>query len=183
MLDKAVSLAFPISMAIMVLLVTFSITFMQNDWFFAFMAGASMGLASWIKGMIFADPNTMQPLVSVAPRLFVGIAAFAVYRLVLKLLKEENKRKNQVIAITLGTLVGLLVNTVLFLIATSLYSSFLPKGYQSFFALVKGIVFFNILPEYMISIIFTPLVVLGVRHGLKLGIDGNNFKRALKEKS
>jgi hypothetical protein len=40
------------------------------------------------------------------------------------------------------------------------------------FVLIYGLLATNILPEYLISIIGVPLVVLGVRRGLKIGIEG-----------
>ena len=38
--------------------------------------------------------------------------------------------------------------------------------------------FTNIIPEYLISLVLVPFVVMGVRRGLKLGVDGDNMKRA-----
>ena len=40
------------------------------------------------------------------------------------------------------------------------------------FVLIYGLLVTNILPEYLISIIGVPLVVLGVRRGLKIGMEG-----------
>ncbi len=36
----------------------------------------------------------------------------------------------------------------------------------------------NILPEYLVSMSCVSFIVLGVRKGLKLGIEGNNWKDA-----
>ena len=55
MLDKLYSSFLPVSMACIVLLVTFSICLLFDDWFMAFMAGVLFGLASFCKGFIFGE--------------------------------------------------------------------------------------------------------------------------------
>ena len=74
-IDKALSSFLPISMAVVVLIATFSFCLVMNDWLMGFAAGAVFGLASWVKAMIFGEAIAINPLVSLVPRLFVGIRA------------------------------------------------------------------------------------------------------------
>lgn len=184
-IDKALSSFLPISMAVVVLIATFSFCLVLNDWLMGFVSGAVFGLASWVKAMIFGEAITINPLVSLLPRLFVGISCFAVYRLVLWLIKKCRKEEKflaadkkqkwwrQSGAMMVGIFVGLVVNTVLFLTATNLCKKFLGQEYTGLLAIIKVVLFTNILPEYLISILAVPQIVLGVRRGLGLGIEAN----------
>ena len=83
---------------------------------------------------------------------------------------------------TVAAFVGLVVNTLGFI--TSVYAA--KEVYvalthtvmenKGVFALIYGILLTNILPEYSVSLICVSFIVLGVRRGLKLGVDGNNWR-------
>ena len=47
------------------------------------------------------------------------------------------------------------------------------REYTGLLAIIKVVLFTNILPEYLISILAVPQIVLGVRRGLGLGIEAN----------
>ena len=182
MIDRGISAALPISMAICVLLVTFSFCFIQNSWVDGVLAFTFFGISSFIKAFIFPDAITwyFKPLVYVFPRVLAGAVTFGVYRLMLLAVKKVKvQRLAQVIAMTVAVVVGLVSNTVFFLLPFS----YLSEGGEGFIAAIEGLIFVNILPEYLVSILVAPHVVLGVRHGLKLGIDGNNWKRVQAEES
>ncbi len=182
MIDRGISAALPISMAICVLLVTFSFCFIQNSWADGIAAFACFGIASFIKAFIFPDGIAwyFKPLVYVIPRILAGCTCFGAYRLFLLSVKKVKQRRiAQITAMIAAIAVGLVSNTVFFLLPFS----YLSKGGSGFVAAVKGLVFINILPEYLCSLIIAPLVVLGVRRGLHLGIDGNNWRLAKNEPS
>ena len=177
MIDRGISAALPISMAICVLLVTFSFCFIQNSWADGVLAFTFFGIASFIKAFIFPDAIEwyFKPLVYIIPRVLAGVVTFSVYRIMLVALAKVPKRRlAQVAAMTVAIAVGLVSNTAFFLLPFS----YLSQGGEGFIAAVKGLVFINILPEYLVSLIVAPYVVLGVRRGLKLGIDGNNWRLA-----
>ena len=177
MIDRGISAALPISMAICVLLVTFSFAFIQNSWADGVLAFTFFGVASFIKAFIFPDAIMWyyKPLVYVIPRVLAGVVTFGVYQLMLfAVQKLKSRRLAQVIAMTVAVVVGLVSNTVFFLLPFS----YLSEGGSGFVAAIQGLIFVNILPEYLVSILVAPHVVLGVRHGLKLGLDGNNWKLA-----
>ena len=182
MIDRGISAALPISMAICVLLVTFSFCFIQNSWADGILAFTFFGVASFIKAFIFPDAIVWyyKPLVYVIPRVLAGVVTFSAYQLMLiATQKIKVRRLAQVIAMTVAIAVGLVSNTAFFLLPFS----YLSEGGSGFVAAIKGLVFVNILPEYLVSLLVAPHVVLGVRHGLKLGIDGNNWKLAQKEEN
>ena len=182
MIDRGISAALPISMAICVLLVTFSFCFIQNSWLDGILAFTFFGIASFIKAFIFPDAIVWyyKPLVYVIPRVLAGVVTFGVYQVMLMAIhKMKVKRLAQVIAMTVAIAVGLVSNTVLFLLPFS----YLSEGGSGFVSAIKGLIFVNILPEYLVSLLVAPHVVLGVRHGLKLGLDGNNWKRVERDES
>ena len=175
MIDRGISAALPISMAICVLLVTFSFCFIQNSWADGVASFTCFGVASFIKAFIFPDAIMWyyKPLVYVIPRIIAGVMCFGAYRLLLLAVKRVKRRRvAQITAMMLAIAVGLVSNTVFFLLPFS----YLSEGGSGFIAAIKGLVFINILPEYLTSLLIAPWVVLGVRRGLKLGIDGDNWK-------
>lgn len=182
MLDKVISLGLPISTAACVLLVTFSFCFLDNRWSTGIVSCALFGLASFVKEFIFpssvaAFPVYVWPVITILPRALMGFVAFAVYRLMLKLTaKISNAYTRQTVCIMVAAFFGLLTNTVLFLFTLNLCKEIAGMDYTSLLLVIKGVLLTNILPEYLISMILAPHIVLGVRRGLKLGIDGNNGK-------
>ena len=196
MLDKAIGfIPISFSMAVCVLLVTLSFCFLENKWSTAVLAGLFFGLASFIKEFIFPSPLLGQVLpaqywliVTIPPRVLMTTGAYGAYRLLLlatrKIVKE---RTRQIVSITTATFVGLALNTVLFFsflnLAKYLYITIqhVTISNQAVWILIYGCLISNIIPEYLVSLCLVALIVLGVRRGLKLGIDGNNWKRAQQD--
>ena len=89
----------------------------------------------------------------------------------------QNPKQRQILCIDCAVFVGLIVNTVLYLLALNLYKDVMGQAVEGFFVVVYGVLFTNIIPEYLISLVSVPAIVLGVRRGLKLGILGNNWKK------
>ncbi|MBR2974428.1 MAG: hypothetical protein IKC47_01640 [Clostridia bacterium] len=180
MLDKAISIALPVSMAACVLLATFTFCFLDNSWGSGVLAGAFFGIASLCKEFIF--PSAMfeanvNPLISVLPRVVATTVAFAVYRLVLLVTtKMSNAKARQVLSMAIGVLFGLVANTLLYLTALGIYKNASGLANDGLFAVIYAVLFTNIIPEYLISLLAVPTIVLGVRRGLKLGVLGNNWK-------
>ena len=174
LMDKTITMGLPIAGATCELLVTMTFCFLFNSWLDGFLATTFMGLSSFIWSFPFDNIPSQNPLISIVPRLFVGIIAFSVYRLMLLMFtKVRNQPVKQTVSIVVATFVGLLSNTILYLGALTLFKSV----YSSLIDALRAVVILNILPEYLVSLIGCSAVVLGVRHGLKLGLDGNNLKR------
>lgn len=202
MLDRAISiLPIGFSMAVVALLVTLSFCFLENKWSTAILSGLFFGLASFLKEFIMPSATLGQVfppqywlLVTIPPRVLMTTVAFAVYRLMVKLLSKTNvhkaefswiqsdedatsapklsPRKRQIVAIAVASFFGLATNTFGFLTMLELCRTMYQVETHGVFVLIYGLLVTNILPEYLISIIGAPLVVLGVRRGLKIGIEG-----------
>ena len=184
MLDRVISLGLPVSTAAVVILITFSFCLLENSWVTGILSFTLFGLASFFKEFIWpssiaAFPVYEWPLVTILPRLASGAVAFGVYRLILLATRKmNNKYVRQTLAMTVAILIGNATNTVLFLSTLNLFKVINDIDYTPLIVTIKAVVVTNIVPEYLISMILAPHVVLGVRRGLKLGIDGNNWRRA-----
>lgn len=168
-IDKTLTLGLIIRGATVELLVTCTVCFLFNTWLDGFLAFAFMGLSSFITSFWFANVVSQNPLVSVLPRLFVGIIAFASYRLIRLVTSKINKvYVAQTVSLTVSTLVALISNTVLYLGALTLFGD----AYGSFADAIRAVTFLNIFPEYAVSLVCVSQVTLGVRRGLKIRLDG-----------
>ncbi len=191
MIDKVISIIpIPFSMAVCVLLVTLSFCFLENKWSTAVMSGLFFGVASFIKEFIWGSPllgavlpPVYWPFVTIPSRVLMTTLAFGAYRLLLMFTRNiKGAKKRQILCMTVAAFVGLVVNTLGFI--TSVYAA--KEVYvalthtimenKGVFALIYGILLTNVLPEYSVSLICVSFIVLGVRRGLKLGVDGNNWK-------
>ncbi|MBQ2723186.1 MAG: hypothetical protein IJF72_00850 [Clostridia bacterium] len=172
MLDRLLSLGLPTSTAVFVLLVVFCFCFIRNQWSTAFFAGLFFGVASFVKAIAFGEINNLNPLVSILPRMAVGIVAFAIYKFILFLMKNnQNLYLRQTVAITIGTFFGLVCNTVLYLTALGIYQQALGNEFQGLFQTIRIVLYTNILPEYLCAMILVPHVVIGCRRALHWGIE------------
>lgn len=184
-LDRAISLGFPVSAATIVLLVTFSFALLKNDLGSAIICCSLFGLASFVKEFIpFLQssvallPIYVRPVVTLVPRMTMGLVLFGVYRLMLTLTKKmSSARGRQVLSIVVAVFFALVTNTVLFLGLLNLFKTVFNIEHDSIIALIKTGLAINIPVEYLVSMLFVSPVVLGVRRGLKLGVDGNGIKQ------
>ena len=187
MLDRVISLGLPVSTAAVVILITFSFCFLENSWITGILSFVLFGLASFFKEFIWpssiaAFPVYQWPLVTILPRLASGAVAFCIYRLLLfATRKVSNVYTRQTVSMMVAVLIGNATNTILFLSTLNLFKVVNDIDYTPLIVTIKAVVITNIIPEYLISMILAPHVVLGVRRGLKLGVDGNNWRRAQKE--
>ena len=193
MLDRAIGMALTagfstaLSTAAITLLITFSFCFLDNSWLTAILSWTFFGFASFIKEFILpssvsAMPVYVWPVITMIPRIASAVVAFGSYKLIL--LASKNKsgmRKYQIMAMVIATLLGNITNTLLFLSMLNLFKIVFDVEFTALIELIKKAAEFNIPTEYSISIVLVPFIVLGVRRGLKLGIDGNNWKRAQQD--
>ena len=172
-----------LSTAALVLTVTFTFCFLDDSWLTAILAWTFFGFASFIKEFILPSsvsnmPVYMWPVITMLPRIASGVVAFGSYKLMLLFTsKIQDKRKRQILSMMVAILLGNVTNTILFLSTLKLFSVVFSVQLKSILELLKLAALANILPEYTITILLVPFVVLGVRRGLKLGIDGDNWKR------
>lgn len=180
LLDRVITIGLPIAVATVELLVTFAVCFLFNSWIDGFLASVFMGLSSFILAFPFAKIASQNPLISIVPRLFVSITAFCMYKLILLATRKmRNMIVAQTIAMVPATFFGLITNTILYMGALTLFTD----AYGSLVIALQAVVILNVLPEYLIAFIGVAPLVLGVRKGLKLGIDGDNWKLARSEET
>ena len=177
-IDRALSVALPISFAIASVAATATFALTRRRLLDAFGAGFFFGVASLITAFMFGKEAFYNPLVAVLPRAFVGLAAILFYFAADYLfgLFIKNERIREFVSLLVGGGVTALANTVFTLTCLWVFA----QGSPTFTAFAVNFLT-NILPEMGIAMGLTPFVVLGVRHGLRLNIDGT--AKAKKEES
>ncbi|MBN2221788.1 MAG: ECF transporter S component [Vallitaleaceae bacterium] len=128
-----------------------------------FIVGLGMGLASMFKAISsvnIADKVFVNPLVSVLPRIFIGVTSYYSYyyvKTLLQKLKSKNLLKNG-LATLVGALTGTLTNTILVL--TMLYVVHFSKDLKAF-DFIKIAVTFNVALELVAAVLIcVPVAVL-----------------------
>ena len=85
LIDKAYSVGLKAingaDLAVCTLVTVVLISVIFDKFYFAIIGGAAFGLISFIYSFVFVSPLFQNPLVSVAPRLFVGIISFGIYKI------------------------------------------------------------------------------------------------------
>jgi uncharacterized membrane protein len=120
------------------------------------MVGLIFGLSSILKAIIEPSPISfvfLNPLVSVLPRILIGITSYYAFRLI-KLFRF----KNNIISISVGAFIGSITNTILVL--GSIYFIYLNKYAQAINiepstlkTIFLGVVFSNGVPEAILSVL------------------------------
>nr|CAA80247.1 membrane protein [Bacillus acidopullulyticus] len=104
--------------------------------------GAIFGISSFLNATV---PLFKDPLVSILPRLFIGVVAWLVYIGI--------RRKSEYVAVGLSAFIGTLTNTALVL-AMAVFRHYLTAGVAWTVAITNG------LPEAVVGTIVTLAVVL-----------------------
>ena len=176
-IDRAISAWSPISFAIASTATVSMCALFKRNLPFSIATGFFFGVASCITAFMFGRTAFYNPLVSILPRTFVGIIGYGVYRFldfVLKRIKNEYLR--EYIALSFGGAFVALSNTVLTLTCLWLFA----QGDPLFMAFT-AVFLTNILPELLIATIITPPLVLGVRRGMRLNVNGTERKKKQTE--
>ena len=107
--------------------------------------GAIFGLFSFLRA---GDPLMMDPLISVLPRLFIGVTAYVVYYVL--------KNRHLLLACVMAGIVGSLTNTVLVL-GMAVIRGFMPVELAVFTGITHG------LAEAGLAAILTVILVTGIQ--------------------
>lgn len=132
-----------------------------DDFKYAAIFGLFFGIVSLVRSFVpqgFLDPYFQNPIVSVLPRLLVGIVGYLVYKGLSKVIKN----RIAVSSIT-GGIVALLntiftMGTLILVYYNDISQSFSNNGFTIFTAL-KTISLLNMLPEIAIGAILTPIII------------------------
>jgi uncharacterized membrane protein len=108
------------------------------------LVGLIFGIFSWLQAQIplFADP-----LVSVLPRLFIGVTAYYSYALL--------KKRNEYVALVVAGIVGTLTNTILVL-GMAVWRGYIPVA-----------VLPTIVPQAIVEVIIAVVITVAVVTGWK----------------
>ncbi|GAF36461.1 ECF transporter S component [Lentilactobacillus farraginis] len=112
----------------------------------------------------------VNPIVSVVPRILIGVVAGITYHALMKLLKRQS------ISISVAAVLGSLTNTILVLgLIYLFYKAKAPQLYQintkELMPYLLGVVGTNGVPEAIFSGIVTPLIVVPLKRVLKDRLD------------
>jgi len=124
-----------------------------------FIMGIALGLLGWIHALTrpvtILDPFFMNPLISVLPRLFIGVIAYFVYAGLIRLIKKQPV--NRVVSTFIGGMAGSFTNTILvFLMLYLIYASELvEKAGMPFGVILLSVITTNAIAEAIISGLIT----------------------------
>ena len=151
---------------------------MYNDWREEFVGGTIFGVCAFIISFMVAYVPMYNPLISVLPRVLMGIAAYWVYHLfsycVHRILENRAKKGKPALArakniflretlpAAIGGLVGALTNTVLVLSMMSLF------GNDEFAVAFKVAIAFNSPIEMACCVVLVPIYVRVMKSTLKM---------------
>ena len=89
---------------------------LAGDWRYMFIGGTAMGVCSLIIAFIIGNPVFILPWVSILPRIFIGIVAFGVAKVISKFTKKSSKKfLRDYLPSGVGAAFGVITNTVLVL--------------------------------------------------------------------
>ena len=118
----------------------------------AFIGGTLLGVASFLLAVFIANPVFINPLISVLPRVFIGVVAFGVCALVKKFTDgSNNKFLSGVLPYSLAGVFGVLTNTVLVLLMCYFFT------WSELSAVLATILSVNFLAEIIASVILVPV--------------------------
>mgnify|MGYP000995978530 CR=1 FL=1 len=126
----------------------------------------ALGLVSFVFAYIFPNPASevmQKPVVSILPRICIGLVSFSVLALMRKLTeKSANFFVKKYVTSSVAAAFGVITNTLLVLSAITYYTS-----ENVFNKLLSAIIAFNFPAELLAGIIVVPAVVNAVKDRIK----------------
>ena len=113
-----------------------------------FVGGTILGVSSFVLSFIVAYVPFNNPLISILPRLLIGIVAYGVYALFTRIFSKTK---------TIAGFFGVLTNTVLVIFMLFVFD------YSGMSAIFATIMSFNFLIEAISGIVLTPIIVTTIR--------------------
>ncbi len=129
-----------------------------DDWKSSFIGGTLLGVSSCIFCLAFGWLVEANPLVSILPRTIIGITAYWTYFGLSKLFKKAKHRYfREIFPASIAAVVGTLTNTVLYILAVSLFVSKDIMGVGTWLLEIAAAIYFPI--ELVASFILVPVYV------------------------
>lgn len=114
--------------------------------------GALLGLSSFFLAILISNVIFLNPLISILPRIFIGVIAYLVAALVKKITAGSgNKFLTDVLPYSIGGAFCVLSNTVLVISMLSIFD------YASLAAVFTTIISINFIAEIVAGIVLTPI--------------------------
>ena len=167
-LDQLItSSALPINFAVITLSVAFAVAFIEPSLKNGFIAGFIFGMSSFITSFIFGKPlifGMANPLISIFPRMIVGIVLFLVFRGLFKLFRLWFKKPKLAMgfAMPFACAVAAFTNTVIVLSMIWVFK--VLDGMDVLYVIFVT----NAIPELIVPALIVPPIVFGVRSGLRI---------------
>ena len=137
---------------------------LAGDWRYMFIGGTILGISSLIIAFIIGNPVFILPWISILPRIFIGVVAFAVSKLIQKIFsKTSNKILKDSLPYCVGAIFGVITNTVLVL--TMMYFC----GFVGIEGIIATFMAINFPIEVVASAIFVPILVKALKRFNKVG--------------
>lgn len=157
MLEGALSIVAGISTCILSLPVAIALS-VYDDWKSSFIGGTLLGVSSCIFCLIFGMAVYANPLVSILPRLCLGVTAYWTTFGLSKLFKKaKNKYLREIFPISVGAIVGTLTNTVLYILSIGIFVSNDIMGVGTQLMQIAVAIYFPI--ELVASFVLVPVYV------------------------
>ncbi len=120
--------------------------------------GAIFGCCSFFLAVIIANPVFINPLVSILPRLFIGIVAYFVYLLMSRITKNAKKTfVKEVLPVSVASIFGILANSVCTIFMMWIFNA------SSLATVMTVIISFNFLGEVVGATVLCPIYVKTIK--------------------
>lgn len=157
MLEGALSIVAGVSTCVLSLPVAIALS-IYDDWKSSFIGGTLLGLSSCIFCLAFGWLIEANPLVSILPRTILGITAYWTYFGLSKLFKRAKHRYfREIFPASIAAVVGTLTNTVLYILAISVFVSKDIMGAGTYLLQIAAGIYFPI--ELAASFVLVPIYV------------------------
>ena len=162
LLEGAISLFAGATPCILSLPVAISLSIF-DDWKKSFIGGTLLGLSSCLFSLIFASVFLpyANPLISVLPRIFIGITAYWTYFGLSRLFRRaKSKYVREVLPAAIAGSVGTITNTVLYMTSLYIWNGWLSDFYgQEITTAIQLLTIIYFLVEVVACFILVPIYV------------------------
>lgn len=168
-IDSLISrIGLPIRMAVTTLIVVLTLV-QLFDLKTAIFTTTAFGFTSLLFAYLIPNPASylfVQPIISVFPRVFIGLVSYSILFVVTNALKNNsNEYVKNYLPRSIAAGAGVLTNTTLVLLMIAI------RDNQDFFEkFLSTVIAFNFIPEIVAGVIVVPLIASAVKKGIK------NFK-------
>ena len=122
------------------------------------------GITSLLCAVFIGNPYFLMPWISILPRLFVGPAAYGVYKLCGKATSKSNKKfLNSTLPLAVGASAGIITNTILVITCLSLFFPASVEGGFTAVEWIKACISINFPIELICATILTPILAVAIK--------------------